>query len=52
LDEDIKDDISRSIMDRGKLRKKKNPPLDALEQRARRKERQADEAQKNWVMLT
>jgi hypothetical protein len=44
LDEEIKDDISTRKKDRGQLIKQKNPPLDALEHRARRKERQASEA--------
>jgi hypothetical protein len=38
--------------DRGQLSKKKNVSLDALEHRARRKERQAGEALKTWVKLT
>jgi hypothetical protein len=45
LDEEIKDDISTMNMDRGQLSKQKKTPLDALEHRARRKERQASEAQ-------
>ena len=44
MDEEIKDDISTRNMDHGKLNKKKNTPLDALEHRMRRKERQAGEA--------
>jgi hypothetical protein len=46
LDEEIEDDRSERKMDRGQLRKRKNPPLDALEHRMRRKERQAGEVQK------
>jgi hypothetical protein len=39
-------------MDRGQLNKWKNPSLDALEHRAREKERQAGEALKMRVKLT
>jgi hypothetical protein len=46
LDEKIKDDKSTRNMDRGELNKWKKPSLDALEHRAKRKERQASEAQK------
>jgi hypothetical protein len=46
LDEKIKVDISTRKMDRGKLSKRRKPPLDALEHRMRRKERQVGEAQK------
>jgi hypothetical protein len=46
LDEEIKDDRSTRKMDRGQLRKWKNPPLDALEHREMKKERQAGEARK------
>jgi hypothetical protein len=52
LDKEIKDDRSARKTDHGQLNKKKNPPLDALEHRARRKERQAGEALKTWVKLT
>ena len=52
LDEDIEDDGSTRNMDRGQLNKWKKPPLDALEHRARRKERQAHEARKKRVKLT
>jgi hypothetical protein len=52
LDEEIKDDRSTRKEDRGQLSKWKNPPLDALEHRMRRKERQAGEALKTWVKLT
>jgi hypothetical protein len=52
LDEEIEDDKSAREMDREKLNKKKNPPLDALEHHMRRKEIQADEALKMWVKLT
>jgi hypothetical protein len=52
LDEEIEDDRSARKKDRGQLSKRKNPPLDALEHRARRKERQAGEALKTWVKLT
>jgi hypothetical protein len=37
LDEEIKDDRSTRKKDRGQLNKWKNPPLDALEHRARRR---------------
>jgi hypothetical protein len=52
LDEEIKDDKSARKKDRGQLKKWKNPPLDALEHRVRRKERQASEALKMRVKLT
>jgi hypothetical protein len=52
LDEEIEDDRSARKKDRGQLNKWKNPPLDALEHHARRKERQVGEALKIWVKLT
>jgi hypothetical protein len=52
LNEEIEDDRSTRKKDRGQLSKWKNPPLDALEHRVRRKERQAGEALKTWVKLT
>jgi hypothetical protein len=52
LDEDIKDGRSSRKMDRGKFSKWKNPSLNALEHRVRRKERQVGEALKMWVKLT
>jgi hypothetical protein len=52
LDEEIKDDRSARKKDHGQVSKRKEPPLDALEHRARRKERQAGEALKIWVKLT
>ena len=52
LDGDIEEDRSSRKMDRGQLNKRKNPLLDALEHRARRKERQVGEALKTWVKLT
>jgi hypothetical protein len=52
LDEEIGDDKSARKKDRGHVSKWKKPPLDALEHRARRKERQAGEALKIWVKLT
>jgi hypothetical protein len=52
LDEEIKDDRSERKTDHGQLSKRKNPPLDALEHRMRKKERQAGEALKTWVKLT
>jgi hypothetical protein len=52
LNEEIEDDRSTRKKDRGQLNKWKKPSLDALEHRARRKERQAGEALKTWVKLT
>jgi hypothetical protein len=52
LDEEIKDDRSKRNMDHGQLRKCKMPLLDALEHRARRKERQVGKALKTCVKLT
>ena len=52
MDEEIEDDRSARKMDHGQLSKRKKAPLDALEHRVRRKERQADEALKTWVKLT
>jgi hypothetical protein len=52
LDEEIEDDRSARNMDRGKLRKWKNPPMDALEHLVGNKERQVGEALKMWVKLT
>jgi hypothetical protein len=52
LDEEIEDDRLARKKHRGKLNKRKNPPLDALEHCARRKERQAGKALKTWVNLT
>jgi hypothetical protein len=52
LDEEIEVNRSTSKMDRGQLNKRKNPPMDALEHFARKKERQAGEARKTWVKLT
>jgi hypothetical protein len=46
LDKEIEDDRSTRMMDHGQLNKQKNPSLDALEHRERRKERQASEALK------
>jgi hypothetical protein len=51
LDEEIEGDRSKRKMDHGKLSKKKNPPLDALDHRTRRKQRQDGEALKTWVKL-
>jgi hypothetical protein len=39
LDEDIEGDRSTRKKDHGKISKRKNTPLDALEHRMRRKER-------------
>jgi hypothetical protein len=39
-------------MDHGKLIKQKNPPMDALEHLARKKERHVGEALKMWFKLT
>jgi hypothetical protein len=52
LDKEIEDDRSTRKMDHGQLNKWKNPLLDALEHRVRRKERQAGEALKTRVKLT
>jgi hypothetical protein len=52
LDEEIEDDISTRNMDRGQLNKYRKPPLDALEHRAKREEKQAGESLKRWVKLT
>jgi hypothetical protein len=52
LEKEIENDKSARKKDCGQLSKWKNPPLDALEHRARRKERQAGEALKTWVKLT
>ena len=52
MDDEIKEDISARKTDHGKLSKRKNPPLDALEHRMRRKERQAGESLKMRVKLT
>jgi hypothetical protein len=52
LDEEIEDDGSTRKKDCGQLNKWRNPPLDTLKHRARRKERQAREALKIWVKLT
>jgi hypothetical protein len=51
-DEENKDERPTRKKDRGQLSKRKNSPLDALEHRARRKERQAGEALKMQVKLT
>ena len=52
LVEEIEDDRSARKKDRGQLSKQKKAPLDALEHRARRKERQVGEALKIQVKLT
>jgi hypothetical protein len=52
LNEKIKDDRSTRNMDRGQLSKRKNPPMDALEHLAGKKERQVGEAQKRWSKRT
>jgi hypothetical protein len=52
LDGEIEEDRSTRKMDRGQLSKWKNPPMDALEHLAGKKERQAGEALKTWVKLT
>jgi hypothetical protein len=49
LDEEIEDDRSARKKDRGNLSKRKNPPLDALEHRTTRKERQVGEALRTRV---
>jgi hypothetical protein len=52
LDEEIEDERSTRKKDHGQLSKWKKPPLDALEHRVRRKERQAGKALKTQVKLT
>jgi len=52
LDEEIEDDRSTRKKDCGQLSKRKNPSLDSLEHRARRKGRQAGKALKRQVKLT
>ena len=52
MDEEIEDDRSVRKKDRGQLNKWKKPPLDALDHRERRKERQASKALKTQVKLT
>jgi hypothetical protein len=52
LDGKIKVDRSVRKRDLGQLNKHINPLLDSLDHRARRKERQVGEAQKNRVKLT
>jgi hypothetical protein len=52
LDEEIEEDRSARKVDRGQLSKRKNPPIDALENLTGRKERQVGEALKMWVKLT
>jgi hypothetical protein len=52
LEKEIENDKSARKKDHGQLNKRKNPPLDALEHRTRRKERQAGEALKTRVKLT
>jgi hypothetical protein len=52
LDKKIKDDISSRKTNHGQVIKKKNPPVDTLENLAGRKERQGGEALKMWVKLT
>jgi hypothetical protein len=51
LYEETEDEVSTRKKDRGKLSKKKKSPLDVLEHRVGRKERQVDEALKMWVKL-
>jgi hypothetical protein len=52
LNERIEGDISTRKMDRGKLSKWKNPPMDDLEHLAGKTERHPDEALKMQVKLT
>ena len=52
MDEEIKDEKSARMMDHGQLSKQKNPLLDSLEHRVRRKETQASEALKMRDKLT
>jgi len=52
LNEEIRDDRSTGEKNHRQLNKQINPPLDALENRTRREERQVGEALKRWVKLT
>jgi hypothetical protein len=52
LNERIKGDILARKMDHGQLSKRKNPPTDALENLAGKKERQVGKAREVWVKLT
>ena len=52
MNEEIEDNRSTRKKDHGKLNKREKTPLDALEHRAKRKERQVGEALKMWVKLT
>jgi hypothetical protein len=52
MDEEIEDERSERKKDCGQLSKWRNPSLDALEHRAKRKEREASEALKMWVKLS
>jgi hypothetical protein len=52
LNEKIEEDRSTRKMDHGQLNKWKNPPTDALEHFAGKKERQAGEALKIQVKWT
>jgi hypothetical protein len=52
LDKEIRDDRSARKKDRGQLNKHRNPSLDALENNAMKKERQAGEVWKKQVKLT
>jgi hypothetical protein len=52
LDGEIEEDRSTRKMDRGQLNKWKNPPMDALEHLAGKKEGQVGKALKTWVKLT
>jgi hypothetical protein len=52
LDEETEEDRSTRKMDHGKINKRKNLPIDTLENLMGRKERQAGEAIKMQVKLT
>jgi hypothetical protein len=52
LKDKIKEDKASNNMDRGQLRKWKNTPMDTLDHLVKKKEGQAGEALKTWVMWT
>jgi hypothetical protein len=52
LEEEIENDESERKKDRRQLSKREKPPLDDVEHRLRRKERQVGEALKTQVKLT
>jgi hypothetical protein len=52
LDKDIEEYRSTRKVDHGQLNKRKNPPVDDLDNLAGRKERQARESLKAWFNFT